>query len=826
MPRLTIVRTALSTTALVTLSLVAAAPAHAAADAAAADAAAGAAAVAEAADAVAEGEGGLTEIIVTAQKREENLQKTPIAISVLTGQGLEDRHVTSLVDLGDGAIPSLKVAPFFSRPGALIVNVRGVGVLSDSNQPARDQGVGVYVNGVYLGRPQGLGTALFDVASMEVLKGPQGTLFGRNTEGGAVNIVTKKPSGQFKMDLTAGMGNYSSYDARLRLDLPEVANVSLKLDGVISRRGAFVKNPLPGNEGFNSFNKRGFRIEALWKPAPGFTADLSFDSSWDATSTLYQAFLGAPYAVPASANDPAIPANVIAAATPVQPYRVKTAAVGAVQQPSIGKVEGLGLNLEWQAATNLTLKSITAYRWLNQSQYDNAGVASSFVTRPVANFNTNGSFGRYSLAFFRQNQVSEELQAIGELPRVKFAMGAMWYQERVEDSAQAPFTTSFLDAAGSTFSYLPNAVQNAVVQRASHVVTTSIGAYGQATYTPPIANDIVHLTGGLRWTNDKKDGLLFTVNGAAPIVPVNGQNVQAAIPLRYNRSRVDPMINLSLDLARDIHAYGKWSTGYKSGGANSRSTNYARFDPETVSMFEIGLKSELFDNKVRLNLAAYTGTYKGIQLDFSGQYEDFVNGVRVVTTRTTTDTVNAPGTGKLKGFEAELTVAPVTGLTLSGSFAYNSVKIPDTLNPFKQRVNGVDITPINPQKIYQVYTPKYSGSVAADYETPVLGATLRAHLDANFDSGFYINYTDVLLDSRTQAVRIAQPKGDPAFVMNGRLTLADLDMGGGAKLDVSLWARNLTNKAYVFYRSTSPTAGTTGFFNDPRTWGVELRVKM
>jgi iron complex outermembrane recepter protein len=120
----------------------------------------------------ADAEGGLREITVTAQKRSENLQDTPIAISVLSGEGITNRHVQSLVDRGDGAIPSLRVAPFFSRPGALIVNVRGVGVLSDSNQPARDQGVGDYIDGVYLGRPQALGAALFEVSNIEVLKGP------------------------------------------------------------------------------------------------------------------------------------------------------------------------------------------------------------------------------------------------------------------------------------------------------------------------------------------------------------------------------------------------------------------------------------------------------------------------------------------------------------------------------------------------------------------------------------------------------------------------------------------------------------------------------
>lgn len=116
-------------------------------------------------------DGSLSEVIVTAQKRPESLQKTPIAISVLSSEDLANRHVQSLVDLQDGAIPSLRVAPFYSRNSALIMNIRGIGVLADSNQPARDQGVGVYIDGVYLGRAQGLGTALYDIESIEVLKG-------------------------------------------------------------------------------------------------------------------------------------------------------------------------------------------------------------------------------------------------------------------------------------------------------------------------------------------------------------------------------------------------------------------------------------------------------------------------------------------------------------------------------------------------------------------------------------------------------------------------------------------------------------------------------
>ncbi len=782
------------------------------------------------ADAAADAADGLDVITVTAQKRKEDLQAIPISISVLTTAALENRHVTSLLDLGDGAIPSLKVAPFFSRPGALIVNVRGVGVLSDSNQPARDQGVGVYIDGVYQGRAQGLGTALFDVENIEVLKGPQGTLFGRNTEGGAVNIVTKKPSGQFKLNATAGIGNYGSNKGEIHLDLPEFANISLKIDAVTAHRDPFVTNPMSGQKGFNSFDKRGMHVEALWKPFDGFSADLSYDNSYDETSTLYYQQISGGLGLPVSASgSAAVLPNSVAAAFKFEPSRASVAAIGVPQQASVGKAEGFRLGLEYKASHALTLRSITAYRTMSQTQWDNGSATPSMqqatITAGVAPSFLNFQFGRYSLAPFRQNQFSQELQVIGELPRFKYQAGGLYYVEKVQDSASAFNTMQFTDAAGSVAVVRQIDYTNQLIQRASHVKTTSIGLYGQATYTPPVLDDHAHLTVGARWTNDKKDGSLFIVNGAAPILPVNGVNVQAPIALNASWSRVDPMINLSIDAARDVHLYGKWSTGYRAGGANSRSLSYRSFNPETVSMFEIGAKTEFWNHRARFNVAAYAGTYKNIQLDFSGLYEDVVNGVRVATTRTTTDTVNAPGTGKLKGVEAELTLAPTKGLTLSASYAWNSVKIPDTLNPFPQ-TGGVFITV--PVPIYQVYTPEHSGSAAVDYEVPVVegAAKLRLHLDANFDSGYYANYTDSNYDSVTRAVRYAQPKGDAAFVVNGRIALADVAMGdSGAKATFALWARNLLNEQHLFYKSGTAAAGISGFFNDPRTFGGEVNIK-
>lgn len=760
-------------------------------------------------------DGGLEAIVVTAEKRSTNLQETPIAISVLGAEQLTNRHVQSLLDLGDGAIPSLRVAPFFSRASALVMNIRGIGIMADSNQPARDQGVGVYVDGVYLGRAQGLGSALYDVASIEVLKGPQGTLFGRNTEGGAVSIVTRKPTGEFAMRATLGAGNYGSTKGEAHVDLPEVAGIAVKLDGLVSTRGGTVDNPLTGAEDFNAYDKRGVHAEALWKPVTDFSADYSFDLSHDGSTPLYAQ---------------ATSAGTLARApiTPLQPERAAVAVVGAPQQMSVGKTHGHRLTLEWTATPDLTLKSITAYRKLDQTQFDNgSGIASALTTATAAasatGFNGVG-FGRYSLAMFKQNQFSTELQAIGELPRLKFVAGALYYREHVEDNAQAYNTLTITNAAGTAVSALTLDPATQRIDRASRITTKSIGLFGQMTYTPAIAGDIAHLTLGARYTNDKKNGELFIVNGALPVV--NG--VSAIRALDESWSRVDPLVNLSVDASRDVHLYGKWSTGYRSGGANSRSLTYAAYNPETVSMFELGAKTEFWDRRARFNVAGYIGNYKDVQLDFFATYQQIVGGVLQSTNRTTSETANALGTGRLKGLEAELTLAPVDGLTLNASYAYTKVTIPATANPFPQSVGGGVFQTIPfPIPIYAVYTPTNAASGSIDYEVPMKGFKLTAHIDANYADGYYANYSDPGFNNTNGQVTVVQPKGDSSFIVNARLAVADIAVGpGGQRATIAAWARNLLNEQNAFYRSFSPTSGGTGIFNEPRTYGVEISVTM
>ena len=716
---------------------------------------------------------GLGDIVVTAQKRETNLQKTPIAISVLSEKNLTDRHVLSLVDLGDGSVPGLRVAPFFARRSALTVGIRGVGTLSDVNQPAREQGVGVYIDGVYLGRAQGLGAALFDVERIEVLKGPQGTLFGRNTEGGAISIVTKRPTGEFGLVATAGVGNYGGYEGIVHLNLPRAGNVSFKVDGLVERRGGTVDNPLSGQSDLNSYRRRGLHGAALWEPGPSFSALLQADVSRDESTPFYVQLLAKGF----------LP---VAPILRVQPDRATVDNVGVPQEPSVGKTWGTSLHLDWTLANWLRARSITSYRKLFQTQFDNGSSVLSV-------FAPNANFGRYSLAEFRQHQVSQEIQLLGDLPQLTFVAGAFYYHENVRDNAFSPNTLKF-NADGTGYTVLPSPVSaTPFPERASIARTDSAAVFGQATYTPDFLADRAHLTLGGRYTHDRKEGSLFQVNGVTPTV--NG--VTAPLPLDESFNRFDPLINVSVDLTPTVHVYGKYSSGYKAGGANSRSLTYRSFGPETLGVYEIGAKTELLDNRVRFNVAAYTGRYKDVQIDF--------NAVIPPQTRGTLETTNTAGSGRIKGIEVDLTIAPARGLTLTGNYAYNKVRLPAAPNPF---VTGNPLV-----AVYPLYVPRNSASGAIDYRLPVAGAAIVAHVDANYADGQYTSSAD-------------PTKSDSSFVVNGRLSLADIRLAqSGATIDVSLWSRNLLNRQYLFLKNFNAALGTYGIFNEPRTYGVEATIR-
>lgn len=710
----------------------------------------------------------LDDIIVTAEKREESLQGTPISIAVLGSKDLESRGVTTLSDFTSGTVPSLRVVPFNgNRPSTMNITMRGINP-GDPSQISRDQTVGLYLDGVYLGRAQGLSSELLDLERMEILRGPQGTLFGRNAVGGAISMVAKRPTGELGLDLTAGTRNFNGRNVKAHLNLPEVAGFSIKLDGVWNKRDGWVENSLGSAEDWYAINRRGARISVLWQPLNNVELLYAYDTSRDASVAGYSQIKAM---VPGAAPLPPI--------FSVEDRRVLKGRVGVPLEPSVGKVSGHSLQANWDLSENLTLRSITAYRKLSQEQYDNSG---GLLTPYVP----NGVFGRVSYADVHQDQFSQEVQILGTFDSLKFVVGGFYFKEDADDLAHSPFSAQF-NSDGTGYTLLPVILSGSrFPDRASEIHARSKAIFGQTTYTPPILDDRLHLTAGLRWTHDRKYGALTRARGAV----IN-------IPSSFSSKRVDPAFTAAYDWTDAINTYVRWGRAYRAGGANSRSATFRPFGDEQVSTWEIGAKTELFDRRVRFNVAAFRTGYSGRQVDFTNP----ANPSNI-------ETLNAPGTTTIKGAEFDLTARVARGLTLTGSYSYTEWQAVQDINPFSGVIQqGV----VN-------YTPKNSASIALDHQfSPFDGATLSTHFDMVYSGSFYTG-------------GVTAPPTDSYAMFNGRVTLGDLELGtSGAKLAFSLWGKNLTNAQWEVFQFPLAGPGLANVLianmNEPRTYGLEAKIK-
>jgi len=756
-------------------------------------------------------------VVVTATKRETFLQDTPIAIAVVNTEEIEKRHVQSLLDLTT-TTPFLRVATFEARQSALTVGIRGI-VPFDANQTARDQGVGVYLDGVYLGRQQALNTALVDLERIEVLRGPQGTLFGRNTEGGAVSLVTKAPTGVFGGTITGGIGNFGAYVAALHLNLPEYAHIAVKIDAIIDHQDATVSNPLAGQYGWNYFTRYGGRIAARWTPTTAITADVVYDTGTDYNTPFYSQLVNynpnnkvvgiydpitlklvAPGSPPGTST---VCAACIAPLSPlvqVHTDRQTDAEIGVPQQLSLDKSDGLMSALSWRPNDNIEFRSITAWRGVSAQQWDNSGGPHRTIFAPNANFS------RYSLSFLQQHQFSQEFQAVGTFRQVDYVVGLYYFHENVSEFAATPSTNKWnVNGTGYTINseiVIPPITSgnqgwtpgSFFVQRNSRAKANSYAAFGQFTWTPMNFN-VLHLTAGARYTLDKRDGLLFTVINQ----PTN-------FVFKFEHNRIDPVATVSFDATPDVNLYFTYSTGYRAGGANDRSQTFTAFGPESVQSYEIGAKTEFFDRRVRLNVAGYIMDRKGTQTDFDNVD---TNPASPTFNLHTEETRNAPGISKIRGAEAELTLRVTDELTLGTSYAYTYTEVPPTANPF---LPGNPLFPV-----FVVFTPRHAVAAFADYEMPLGsgGMSARFHVDANYGGSTY--------SFQNESV-----KTDSSFIVNARIGLSDIPVGsGGQTFTVSLWARNLLDETHIYRRSGANrnTLGDYANFNPPRTFGIEASVK-
>jgi len=700
----------------------------------------------------------LEEVVVTAQKRQESLQDAPIAISVLNAEQLTNRKIASLQDLGDGTIPSLRIQAFSNTPTSLMMAIRGNGP-QDPGQITREGSVAIYIDGIYLGRAQGLGFQYADIERMEVLRGPQGTLFGRNALSGAVNIISKQPSGEFHFQQTLGAGNYGSFDSITHLDLPAFAGFKAKFDFAHTQREGWVENSAPGQADYDAYKKDGGRL-ALNYSTDALSVDYAFDRSrLSATQQYFQAYIDNRGLIGEERD------RKSHTRSPVVPLF-----------PTVTYIQGHALTVSWSPDDALAIKSLTGYRKLAENTNSNYGEAIYFNGLVVDDH-------------INQDQFSQEFQAIGTFDRIEYVAGAFYYHENARERFQNLYS---LDTFGIE-SGIPNSpiipattydlfAGEFTPLRDTQADTKSWAIYSQATWTPPVLEDRLRITVGARYTIDEKTGT---------------RNEYKRDAFRLVSNHTDPAVILDYRFNDEVSTYAKYSTGYKSGGSNSRSTDFIIYKPESVKAWELGFKSEFLDRRARLNAALFKSINRDEQIDFSDPF----NASR-------SNTINAANNVVVKGVEIDGQLLITEGLTFSASYTGLLAHMPDQPNT---AAGGV----LEPFLVTQ--SPRHAGSAALDYQfKPRTFGSLSAHIDMTSTSPYAYSAKGF-------------QRFDGYTLWNARITLGDIKLrDSSGKIKFAAWGKNLTNEQYVVYAYPigEPLLVVDQAFGDPRTFGVEFTYEL
>ena len=496
-------------------------------------------------------EAALQEVIVTAQKKAQDLQETPISLEAFSADELQQRGITNIFDLAN-QVPDLHIMPFGSASTTLNIFIRGVGAVD--SQVTEDPPVGIYLNGVYIARPVALSTNQADLERIEVLRGPQGTLYGRNTTGGAINIITAKPDDTLGGSQLLSYGNYNAIQSQSMFNLPVSDHLFLRASLDWSRRDGWLRNTGEGSD-FSAYDQLSGRLDARWKPSEAVTVDYSYDRAKNVYSSDYYHL-----------TEPTAAFSFL----PAQPHRLGATTLPNPFQDSNDEVSGNTLTVAVTTAIG-EVKSISAYRDLHSDSYqDFAGNQTLAIYRndPIT---------------VRQHQFSQEFQLVGSTydKRFDYIAGIYYF-----DESATSLDTDKVDIVSF------NVVNNVTADNKTYA------AYGQLTWHPSADSRWGYTVGG-RYTKDKRDA-----------------NNYVSAPGSTDYSNFSPSATVTFQPTSSVNLYAKAVEGYKAGGFNWREGNFnTPFGPEKITTFELGWKTEWLEHRVRWNNALFYSDYKDIQLD-------------------------------------------------------------------------------------------------------------------------------------------------------------------------------------------------------------------
>ena len=717
------------------------------------------------------------EIIVTAQKRRENIQNVPIAITAVTGETLTNIGITNTQDLAR-VVPGLTID---NSLGGTRIHLRGVGAAALG--AGAENSVATYVDGVYMLSLSGALVQLSNVEQVEVLKGPQGTLFGRNATGGVINIRTRDPKHEPGGDFTLRYGNYATIAGQGYLTAGIGSNLAADIAGYFSLQGdGWGKNLFNGRD-VNTLDEYAVRSKWLFEPGDRDQFRLIGD---------YSSLKGNRY----NSTRPLVgtsnnygPGNTLAGQRPdLAPYVASGALapfaevgdpyvytggfydIDVFTQPRY-KLSAWGVSLQWDHNfDNLRFTSITAYR---RTESD---LANQFA--PIPAFRSLGTINQ------RDTQFSQEVQlGSSEGSPIAWVAGLYYLNGESFDPGVGIFGTTLAPVESLTF--------------LAKVTAESGAAFGQV--TAPLWPG-GRLTLGLRYTVERRGVEGETLVALLPAF--GGFTIPSGVTKAHKVFRA-PTWRIALDqkLTPDILGYISYNRGFKSGLYNSLPVNVDPVDPEVLDAYEIGLKMDLLDRRLRLNLSGFYYDYKNIQ---------------VTVNTATTSILDNGARARAYGAEVELTARIGSHLRISGgatlmdsefrSYDGAAFHVPNPLS-----AGGGMVGSIQSAKGKKLpYSPDLTFNIGSSYSAPLGSGVVDINVNYGY-SGKWFPEADN---------NLAQPSYG---LLDGSATYTF----SGQSLRVGVWARNITGEEYYVFLASqaNPGGGRSGLVGAPRTYGVNVGYK-
>lgn len=749
------------------------------------------------------------DIVVTARQRAENVQTVPIAVSVVSGEQLDRAYTVNTQQLSL-LVPSLNYSS--ANPRNTAFTIRGLGssvvAVSQAND-GLEGGVGFYIDQVYHARPATAAFDFSDIDRIEVLRGPQGTLFGKNSTAGAISITTRLPTFTPEASEEISVGSFNYVQAKASASLPLTDTIAARISGLVTRRDGVIRNIVTG-EDHNGIGNQAVRGQLLFQPNDRVSVRLIADfTNFESNCCTQVYFRVAPTLKPAARQYPALAAGVGYTPASLDPYDRVTdidAALGVSTNEG-----GVSAIANWNLGA-ATLTSVSAWRFWNwdaANDRDYTGLPIQLVQHIPS----------------RQDQYSQELRlASNGEGALSYVGGLYFFRQRVIGrpiSIYGPLAAYYLigPTTGGAATPVPgNLLDGFGSDGRTDFQSNSYAAFGEVNWRPLRG---LTITGGLRYTYEKKKGSydtftfggLQTANAAlnsAKLSILRGQDYAA----RVNGGALTGRANLAYQFTPDVFGYAGFARGAKSGGinmsglpldnANQPALNTAVVRPEQNTNYEIGLKTRLFGRRLTLNVDAY---YTRVT-DFQANVTDTGAAAALRTYLANIPKVT------VKGIEADANVQVSKRFSLNASAAYADGKYDSYPNgPCPIERIGSATTVCDLSGIALPSLPKWSVTYGGDYALPIdpLGGSIALHLDG-----------------RSQTKQFGDPTGS-AYTVIGGYTLVNGSVGFRSRRgwEIAVFTRNLFDRNYI--QNVTIQAGNTGLIlatpSDPRTVGVTFRAR-